>query len=52
MINHDLTKLAALMRDNHAAHKPMRLPALKGREIAALVKLLDQHAANDIKSIH
>lgn len=53
MKNHDLTKLAAHVREAHLAHTPMRLPALTIRDLTSLVKLLGQPAANDdSKTIH
>ncbi|MGB3424265.1 MAG: hypothetical protein WBF84_11815 [Castellaniella sp.] len=51
-MKHDLTKLDIYVRAVHNSHTPMRLPALKGRDIAALVKLLRQPAAHESKTIH
>ena len=51
-MKYDLTKLDAYVRNAHDTHTPMRLPAINGRDIAALVKLLSQPAAHESKTTH
>lgn len=51
-MQHDLTKLAALMRHAHANGIAMRLPAMTVRELGILARLLDSPASQPARVLH
>lgn len=51
-MNIDLTKLAAQMRSAHANGVPIRLPAMTGKDLGLLIRILDLPAAAPSNLLH